>query len=128
MKYLLDTHTFLWWITDNDSLSNRAREIIRDGRNELFLSAASGWEIAIKAGIGRLDLQEEPEKLIPEQMLLNEIQGMPVQMSHALHVHALPEHYRDPFDRILVAQSQLEEIPIITSDPRVAEYEIEVVW
>jgi PIN domain nuclease of toxin-antitoxin system len=128
MKYLLDTHTFLWWITDDDSLSNRAREIIRDGRNELFLSAASGWEIAIKAGIGRLDLQGEPEKLIPEQMLLNEIQGLPVQMSHALHVHALPEHHRDPFDRMLVAQCQLEEMPIITSDPQIAEYEIEVVW
>ena len=128
MKYLLDTHAFLWWITDDDSLSNRAREIIRDGRNELFLSAASGWEIAIKAGIGRLDLQAEPEKLIPEQMLLNEIQGLPVQMSHALHVHALPEHHRDPFDRMLVAQCQLEEMPIITSDPQIAEYEIEVVW
>jgi len=128
MKYLLDTHAFLWWITDDDSLSNRAREIIRDGRNELFLSAASGWEIAIKAGIGRLDLQGEPEKLIPEQMLLNEIQGLPVQMSHALHVHALPEHHRDPFDRMLVAQCQLEEMPIITSDPQIAEYEIEVVW
>jgi len=128
MKYLLDTNAFLWWITDNDSLSDRAREIIRDSRNALFLSAASGWEIAIKAGLGRLDLQENPEKLIPEQMLLNDIQGLPIQMSHALHVHALPEHHRDPFDRMLVAQCQLEEMPIVTSDPQIAEYDVEVVW
>ena len=128
MKYLLDTHTFLWWITDNDSLSDSACEIIRDGRNSLFLSAASAWEIAIKAGLGRLNLQEEPEKIIPEQMLINEIQGLPIQMSHALHVHALPIHHHDPFDRMLVAQCQLEEMPIITSDPRIAEYDVEVVW
>jgi PIN domain nuclease of toxin-antitoxin system len=128
MRYLLDTHTFLWWITDSESLSDHAREIIRDGSNELFLSAASGWEIAIKAGIGRLDLQEDPEKLIPEQMLLNKIQGLPVQMSHALHVHALPKHHRDPFDRLLVAQCQLEEMPIITSYPQIAAYEVDVIW
>ena len=128
MKYLLDTHTFLWWITDNDSLSDHAREIIRDGRNTLFLSAASGWEIAIKAGLGRLELQEESEKLIPEQMQLNEIQGLPIQMSHALHVHALPEYHRDPFDRMLVAQCQMEEMSIITSDPQIARYDVEVIW
>ena len=128
MKYILDTHTFLWWITDNDSLSGHAREIIRDGGNTLFLSAASGWEIAIKAGLGRLDLQDEPEKVIPEQMLLNEFRGLPIQMSHALHVHALPVHHRDPFDRVLVAQCQLEEMPIITSDPQIAAYEVEIVW
>jgi PIN domain nuclease of toxin-antitoxin system len=128
MKYLLDTNTFLWWITDSDSLSGRAREIIQDGRNTLFLSAASGWEIAIKAGLGRLHLQDGLEKVIPEQMLLNDIQGLPIQMSHALHVHALPQHHRDPFDRMLVAQCQLEEMPIITSDPQIAQYNLEVVW
>jgi len=128
MICLLDTHTFLWWITNSESISDRAREVIRDGRNTLFLSAASGWEIAIKAGLGRIDLKDSPEKVIPEQMLLNGIQGLPVQMSHALHVHALPQHHRDPFDRILVAQSRLEEIPIITSDPKITKYNVEIIW
>jgi PIN domain nuclease of toxin-antitoxin system len=128
MKYLLDTQAFLWWITDSESLSDSAREIIRDGSNELFLSAASGWEIAIKAGLGRLELPDEPEKVIPEHMLLNEIQGLPIQMSHALRVHALPQHHRDPFDRLLVAQCQLEDMPIITSDSAIAAYEVGITW
>jgi len=128
MKYLLDTHTFLWWITNNELLSDRSREAIRDGKNAILLSAASGWEIAIKAGLGRIDLPGDPEKVIPEQMSLNNIQGLSIQMSHALHVHALPQHHRDPFDRMLVAQCQLEEIPIITSDPQIAKYKVEVVW
>jgi PIN domain nuclease of toxin-antitoxin system len=128
MKYLLDTNTFLWWITDSDSLSGHVREIIRDGRNMLFLSAASGWEITIKASLGRLKLPDRPENVIPEQMSLNDIQGLPVQMSHVLHVHTLPEHHRDPFDRMLVAQCQLEEMPIITSDPQIAQYNVEVIW
>lgn len=128
MKYLLDTQAFLWWITDSKCLSNRAREIIQDGNNMLLLSAASGWEIAIKASLGRLELPDRPEKVIPEQLSLNNIQGLPVQMSHALHVHSLPQHHRDPFDRMLVAQCQLEEIPIITSDPQIAEYEVDVIW
>lgn len=128
MKYLLDTHTFLWWITDNELLSDRAREVIRNGRNTILLSAASGWEIAIKAGLGRLELPDRPEVVIPEQMSLNDIQGLPVQMSHALRVHSLPQHHRDPFDRMLVAQCQLEEIPIITSDPEISKYDVEIIW
>ena len=128
MRYLLDTHTFLWWIVDSDLLSRRVREIISDGANTLYLSAASGWEIAIKAELGRLQLPDEPGKVIPEQMSLNTIVGLPIQMSHALHVHSLPKHHRDPFDRMLIAQSQVEQLPILTSDPDLAKYEVEVVW
>jgi PIN domain nuclease of toxin-antitoxin system len=128
MKYLLDTHTFLWWITDSDLLSDRAREVIQDGRNTLLLSAASGWEIAIKAGLGRLSLSDKLEKAIPEQMSLNDVQGLPVHMSHVLHVYSIPQHHTDPFDRLLVAQCQLEELPIITSDPQLAQYDVEIIW
>lgn len=128
MRYLLDTHTFLWWITDSHLLSDRAREVIRDGGNTLLLSAASGWEMAIKAGLGRLKLSDKPEKLIPEQMSLNDIQGLPIQMSHTLYVHSLPQHHRDPFDRLLVAQAELEELPILTSDPQFVHYDVEIVW
>ncbi len=128
MRFLLDTHTFLWWITDVDLLSERVRDVIQDGDNTLYLSAASGWEIAIKARLGRLQLPGEPEKVIPEQMSLNAIQGLPIQMGHALRVHSLPDHHRDPFDRMLVAQSQVEELPILTADPQIAQYEVNVVW
>jgi PIN domain nuclease of toxin-antitoxin system len=128
MRYLLDTHAFLWWITDSDLLSERVRDIITDGANTLYLSAASGWEIAIKADLGRLHLPDDPEKVIPEQMSSNAIIGLPIQMSHALHVHSLPRHHRDPFDRILVAQSRVEQLPILTSDPKIAKYGVEVIW
>jgi PIN domain nuclease of toxin-antitoxin system len=128
MRYLLDTHTFLWWIVDSDLLSERVRDIMSDGANTLYLSAASGWEIVIKADLGRLQLPDEPGKVIPEQMSLNTMVALPIQMSHALHVHSLPKHHRDPFDRMLVAQSQVEELPILTSDPQIAKYEVDVVW
>jgi PIN domain nuclease of toxin-antitoxin system len=128
MRFILDTHTFLWWITDHEMLSEHARHVIQDGDNTLYLSVASGWEIAIKARLGRLELSGEPQKVIPEQMSRNAIQVLPIQMSHALRVYALPDHHRDPFERMLVAQAQVEELPILTSDPQIAQYDIDVVW
>jgi PIN domain nuclease of toxin-antitoxin system len=128
MKALLDTHTFLWWITDDPQLPPRVREIISGGDNALFLSAASGWEITIKARLGRLRLPDNPERFIIEQLSLNAMTSLPIQLSHALHVYALPTYHRDPFDRILVAQSQLEKLPILTADPQIARYPVEVIW
>jgi PIN domain nuclease of toxin-antitoxin system len=128
MRYLLDTHTFLWWITDDDRLSSNARDLLRDRRNILYLSAASAWEISIKASLGRLEFAGDPEKMIPEQMAMNAIEALPIQISHALHVHVLPHHHRDPFDRLLVAQSQLEDLPLITDDIEISRYKVDVAW
>lgn len=128
MKVLLDTHTFLWWITDDNRLSSSAREIITNGDNELFLSAATGWEIAIKAQLGRIKLPKEPHSFIAEQLRLNSIQSIPIHMSHALHIYSLPNHHRDPFDRMIVAQAQLEDLAILTMDSQIARYEIKVIW
>ena len=128
MKILLDTHAFLWWIADDQKLSGRAREIISDGGNELFLSAAAGWEIAIKVQIGRLKLPEEPIRFILDQMRINAIQSLPIQMNHALHVSTLPQHHRDPFDRLLIAQAQLEGLPVLSSDHQLGNYQVEVIW
>jgi PIN domain nuclease of toxin-antitoxin system len=128
MRALLDTHTFLWWITDDARLSSSAREVIANGDSVLFLSAASGWEIAIKARLGRLQLPENVEGFIMEQLSRNAILGLPIQLSHALHVYNLPAIHRDPFDRILVAQGQIENLPIVTADPQIAEYAVEVIW
>ena len=128
MKVLLDTHTFLWWITDDNRLSSSAREIITNGDNELFLSAVTGWEIAIKAQLGRIKLPKEPHSFIAEQLSLNSIQSLPVHMSHALHIYSLPNHHRDPFDRMIIAQAQLEDFPILTMDSQIAKYQIKVIW
>ena len=128
MKLLLDTHSFLWWIADDRRLAASARAIIADPANELFLSAASGWEISIKCRIGKLQLAEGPETFIPRHLSANSVQSLPVQMDHALRVFSLPPLHRDPFDRLLVAQSQLERMPLITADPLVSQYAIDVRW
>lgn len=128
MKVLLDTHTFLWWVTDSPKLSSRVRKIISDGKNELFLSAVSGWEIAIKAQLGRIQIPDKPQTFISEQMVANAIQGLPIQISHAVHIYNLPTHHRDPFDRMLVAQAQLEKLPILTDDPQISQYPVKVIW
>ncbi len=128
MKALLDTHVFLWWIDDDPRLSSLARKIISDGNNEIFLSAASGWEIAVKSQLGRLKLPDRPERFIVEQLSINAFESLPIRLSHALRVYALPPIHRDPFDRILVAQSQLEDMPILTADPQIAQYPVEVIW
>ena len=128
MRALLDTHVFLWWITDDQRLSSQVREIIADGTNEILFSAASGWEIAIKTRLGRLQLPDDPEIFIPEQLELNAIEVLPVQIGHALHVYQLPSHHRDPFDHLLIAQAQLEKLPILTADPQISRYPVEVIW
>lgn len=128
MKVLLDTHVFLWWIVDDPRLSPRARKIIGNEENTLFLSAASAWEIAIKAKLGRLKLPDDPERFIPEQMALNVIESLPVQVSHALHVYTLPEYHSDPFDRLIIAQAQLEGLPILTADPQISKYDVDTIW
>lgn len=128
MKCLLDTHAFLWWITDSDRLSPRARQLIGDGENEIFFSAASGWEIAIKVGLGRLSLPEDLPSFISRQLAVNAFEVLPVHLGHALRVSLLPDHHRDPFDRLLVAQAQAEGLAILSADSQLKGYPIEVVW
>ena len=128
MKVLLDTHAFLWWIADDPQLSSRARQIMEAADTEPFLSAASGWEIAIKRRLGKLKLPTDLSHFVAEQLHINAIQVLPIQMAHALHVATLPDHHRDPFDRMLVAQSQLELVPILTGDPLIAQYAVTVIW
>ncbi|HDL86113.1 MAG TPA: type II toxin-antitoxin system VapC family toxin [Candidatus Acetothermia bacterium] len=128
MRALLDTHTFLWWIADDPRLSQKVREIIADGHNELFLSAASGWEMAIKARLGKLKLPDHLERFVHDQLAINGIESFPVQMAHALRVQVLPDYHRDPFDRLLVAQAQLENLPILTRDQEIARYQVETIW
>jgi len=125
---LLDTHAFLWWITGEDRLSERASRTIADGRNEIFLTAASIWEIAIKARLGRLSIPGDPGQFIGGQVVENAFRGLPIVAGHALRIWELPDHHRDPFDRMLVAQAQVEGLALISRDPEVARYDVEVVW
>ena len=128
MKVLLDTHAFLWWITDDPRLSERARDIIGDGGNDVFFSVASAWEIAIKAGIGRLHLPNPADEFVTGEVVRNGFSVLPIHLVHALRVHALPPHHRDPFDRLLVAQSGIDELPLISRDPVFARYDIDIRW
>ncbi len=128
MKVLIDTHTFLWWNTDNPLLSLHAREIIADGRNEVFLSVASIWEIVIKTAKGKLNLPEAPAEYITSRMSTYRFTALPIQISHAVHVYQLPPYHNDPFDRLLIAQSQLESLPLVTADENIQRYDLETIW
>ena len=128
MRALLDTHTFLWWNLDAPQLSSAAREFIATGGNEIFLSAASAWEIAIKTAKGRLTLPEPPDQYVAERMRLHHFSALPIELSHALEVYRLPDIHQDPFDRLLIAQSQLEKMPLLTADSEINRYQVEVIW
>lgn len=128
MKALLDTHTFLWWVTNDPLLSTKVEEILRDRGNQIFVSAATGWEIAIKSQIGKLNFPTPPEPFMLQQLALNSFITLPIRLEHGLRVYHLPLYHRDPFDRILIAQSQLEGMPILTTDSKIAQYGVDVIW
>jgi PIN domain nuclease of toxin-antitoxin system len=126
MRALLDTHTFLWWINDDPRLSERCREIIANGSNEVLFSAVSAWEIAVKSRSGRLVLPSATEPYIREQVSRNRFEVLSIDLAHALRVARLPNHHKDPFDRMLVAQAQVENLTILTADSEIARYPVRV--
>lgn len=128
MRVLLDTHAFLWWISDSSELSGRAREFMADERNDLLFSVVSAWEISIKAGVGKLDLPDSPGKFVAGQVSGNGMEVLPIYLDHALRVYDLPNHYQDPFDRLLVAQALVEELPLVSGDAEVSRYPVETIW
>ena len=127
MKALLDTHTFLWAISDDERLSRRAQKTFT-GPNELWLSVASLWEILIKVKTGKLPLPEPSGSYLVKKLSENRIDVLPIKLDHVLRIETLPVHHRDPFDRILVAQSMVEKLPLITSDPIFEHYPVELIW
>ncbi len=128
MKILLDTHAFLWWIADDQRLSQVARDAIANPDSEIFVSAASAWEIAIKAGIGRMTLPESARRFVPKHLERNGFVSLPIELEHALTVEELPLYHKDPFDRLLVAQSQAERLTIVTDDPLIQRYNVQTLW
>jgi len=128
LRILVDTGCWLWSLTSPDRLNTRARDLIADPAQELFLSSASSWEIAIKAALGKLNLPEAPDRYVLSRMEAMDMYGLPVEHVHALRVFGLPAHHRDPFDRILIAQAQIESLAILTADPAFAAYDVEIIW
>jgi PIN domain nuclease of toxin-antitoxin system len=124
---LLDTQIWLWSIVSPDRLNQRARQIITSSQNRLYFSAASAWEIAIKYAFGKLPLPEPPEAFVQPRLARDRFQVLAVSLEHALQVAELPPHHRDPFDRMLVAQSRLENLPLLTADPVFGKYDVRVI-
>jgi PIN domain nuclease of toxin-antitoxin system len=128
VSVLLDAHVVLWWASAAAKISVRARELIEDGSTVALVSAAALYEIAIKAQIGRLELPAEPQVYLPQLLRRHAFGVLSIEESHALRAGALPLIHRDPWDRLLIAQSQIESIPIITADPAIGQYDVEVIW
>jgi PIN domain nuclease of toxin-antitoxin system len=124
MRLLVDTHCWLWMLVSPARLGEPLRQLLTDPENELLLSAASAWEIAIKYALGKLPLPVEPGAYVPSRMASSGTAGLPIQHAHALHVATLPPHHRDPFDRLIVAQAQLERLTVVTVDPQFAAYDV----
>lgn len=128
MNILLDTHAFLWWITDDSKLSQTAGNLMGDENNTLYWSVASSWEVAIKYALGRLPLPEGPEIFLPAELGQNRIESLLITNEHAFHAGQLPLHHRDPFDRMLIAQAQKESLILLSSDSLFDLYDVDVRW
>jgi PIN domain nuclease of toxin-antitoxin system len=124
VKLLLDTHTALWWLADDDQLGEHVARHLTDETNQVLLSAVVAWEVAIKRSLGKLDA---PDDLV--SILLGAgAQPLPVTLDHAAAVETLPWHHRDPFDRMLVAQALTEEAAIVSRDEPLSAYGVSIVW
>ncbi len=128
MKVLLDTHAFLWLITDEDGLSENARQTFLNTENSLFFSVASLWEICIKKSLGKLSLKDGWFQTIQKEMEINTIQWLPIETTHCAEVTELPFYHRDPFDRMLIAQAIVEDMKLLSRDSRLSDYAVELIW
>jgi PIN domain nuclease of toxin-antitoxin system len=128
MKLLLDTHAFLWFIEGNLDLSDLARNLIEDQRNQRFLSVASLWEMSIKVSMGKLELEMAFTELVNREVYGNAIELLEIQPEHLDELLKLPFHHKDPFDRIIIAQSLAENIPVVTKDSAFGSYPVTILW
>ena len=128
MRCILDTHAFLWYMHDDPRLSDYARELFLDATNEVLLSVASLWEMAIKASLGRLELHLPFPELVDQEILGNGMELLPILPTHIEEVSRLPVYHKDPFDRLIIAQAMAEGLPVITRDGAFSSYDITVLW
>ncbi|HLK55486.1 MAG TPA: type II toxin-antitoxin system VapC family toxin [Chthonomonadaceae bacterium] len=128
MRLLIDTHTFLWFVEGDLQLSQEAKRLLEDENNERWLSLASVWEMAIKISIGKLRLGQPLAEYVREQTERNTISLLPITLPHVLPLTNLPLHHRDPFDRLLVMQSVVEGMPIVSADAVLDAYNLHRLW
>jgi PIN domain nuclease of toxin-antitoxin system len=128
VKALLDTHTFIWWAHNDSSLSAIARSVLENRVNEIFLSAVTTWEMAIKYAIGRLSLAQPVSSFVNTQMAQYHIQPLTITFEHTYYVENMPFHHTYPFDRLLIAQAVLEDLVILTRDPEFLQYGVQTLW
>lgn len=128
MNVLLDTQAFLWWAVSSDRLTPSAAATIADPTSTVHVSVASAWEIAIKASAGRLELTAPVETYLPDLLDRFGFEALAIDLAHALRAGTLPRHHGDPFDRMIVAQGQVEDMPIVTADPLISLYDVETIW
>lgn len=128
MKYLLDTMVWLWSVGPSKTIGTAGLEILASREEEIYLSAASSWEIAIKTRLGKFQLPEPPGRYVPKRLIDQGIRSLPINQDHSLKVYDLPLHHSDPFDRIIIAQAIVEDMVVLTSDRVFEKYPIDVVW
>jgi PIN domain nuclease of toxin-antitoxin system len=128
MIVLLDTQCWLWMNEAPERFSGDARRLIESRETSLLLSSASAWEIAIKYGLGKLRLPVSPAEYVPSRLQPTRTSPLPISHEHALRTAELPPHHRDPFDRLLVAQAQIERLPVLTADGQFEAYDVDVIW
>ncbi len=127
MRVLLDTHVFLWAITDSPKLSQQQQEVFLDEASEIYLSVASVWEMLIKAGLGKLPLPAPATEYLLKQMEQNRVLLLPIRPAHLMELQRLPPLHRDPFDRMLVAQARGENMSLLSADERIRQYGVQTI-
>lgn len=128
MKYLIDTHTLLWIVTNDPKLSAKAKDLYLDSENEIFISIASIWELSIKSSLGKISLEQPLDEFVDEHVKGNDIRILKIELPHVLRIENLPFYHRDPFDRLIISQSIEDNIPIIGSDKTFDSYPIKRIW
>ena len=128
MRFLIDTHIFIWYIQNSDRLPRSVAVQINDGKNDVLLSIASVWEMAIKQSTGKLNLGDAYARFIREQLKINNMALLPVNLEHLEIITTLPFHHRDPFDRLLIAQAIAEDIAIASADSSFSLYPVKRIW
>ena len=128
MRLLLDTHVFLWWCADDPQLSPEAVRVVSKAENDAFVSAVNGWEIAIKARLGKIRLPNKPAIFMRDMLKRHAFGVLPITLRHAVAEHDLPTHHSDPFDRLLISQARLEGLTLVSNDTQIQKYDVSTLW
>jgi PIN domain nuclease of toxin-antitoxin system len=128
MRLLFDTHAFLWWESEPEKLSPSTIILCEDKTNQLFISVASIWEMQIKMQLGKLKLKSSLKEIVERQRLKNDLQILSIELNHVLALNDLPDHHKDPFDRLLISQAKVDDLSLISGDKMLSRYDIDIIW